>query len=143
MSNPTIVDRITDEVREYYQLPKDTTDIIGLIERRKRISSLCYGLAREVAELYTEKNGAEYRRKAAQARVMAQAFTDNQSASKAVEMAKIECDEQIKDELHTDSMYRGTALILQQANEVLSCMSQQISHMKNEYRSEANGTGSQ
>lgn len=139
----TTVDRITDEVKGYYSVHPDTTDIIGMIERRKRLSVLAFGLSRELADLYTEKNGAEYRRKAAQGRVMAQAFADNQSASKAVELAKIEADEQMKDELQSDALYRGTSLILNQANEVLACMSQQISHMKNEHRAESNGTGGQ
>jgi len=142
MSKST-VDRITDEVKGYYSVPSDTSDIIGMIERRKRLSVLAFGLSRELAELYTEKNGAEYRRKSAQGKVMAKAFADNVAASKAVEMAKIEADEQVKDELQSDALYRGTALILNQANEVLACMSQQISHMKQEHRSEANGTGSQ
>ena len=142
MSKST-VDRITDEVKGYYSVPPDTADIIGLIERRKRLSVLAFGLSRELADLYTEKNGAEYRRKAAQGRVMAQAFADNQSASKAVQLAKIEADEQMKDELQSDALYRGTSLILNQANEVLNCMSQHISHIKNEHRAEVNGTGSQ
>ena len=136
-------EHITDVVKAYYAVPPDTADITRLIGIRAKLAVLLFGYAIEVGDLYTERAGAEYRRKSAQGKVMAKAFADNKSAAAAGELARIETDEQIKDEVMSDAFYRSAYLILSQGNEVLAAIQQHIAHARREHHAETTNQGSQ
>jgi len=136
-------EHITDVVKTYYAVPHDTTDITRLIGIRAKLAVLLFGFSIEVGDLYTERAGAEYRRKSAQGKVMAKAFADNKSAAAAGELARIETDEQIKDEVMSDALYRSAYLILTQGNEVLAAIQQHIAHARREHHAETTNQGSQ
>lgn len=136
-------DRITDVVKQYYAVKADTPDIAGLISIRAKLAVLLYGFAIEVGELYQERAGAEYRRKSEQGKAMAKAFAEGKSAAAAGELAKVETDEQVKDELMSDALYRSAYLILSQGNEVLSAIQQHIAYARREHHGETTNQGSQ
>lgn len=139
----TTAERITDIVKEYYTVPSDTTDIVRLIDIRKRLAVLLYGFAAEVGSLYLDRASAEYRRKSEQGKIMAKALADGKSVAASEQMAKAETDEATKDELMTDALHRQSTLILNAGNEVLAAIQQQIAFARREHHAETTGQGSQ
>lgn len=138
-----IYDRITALVRRYYLLPKDTVDVRGLLDLRRELAALKYGLAIEAGELYEEKNGAEYRRKSAFAASRAELIGKGDSAAKAEALALAETAEQMKDEALADAAWKKAALILDSVGDVLGAISQQIANLRQEKNEEFAGIGSQ
>jgi len=139
----TTAELIVDAVKDYYRVPANTVDISELINIRKRLAVLLFGFASEVGDLYTERAGAEYRRKSEQGKISAKSMMEGKSAAAATEFARTETDEQIKDELLSDAAYKSASLILSQGNEVLSAIQQHIAHARREHHAETTGQGSQ
>lgn len=138
MSAPkkTLADLMTDIIREYHQLKTDTPDIIVLLNMRQKLSTLSVGFARELGELYMEKNGAESRRKATEAKKHIELVMSGESSAKAAQMAREACEELYKDEALTDGVYRSAQVLLSQVNAVLDCMNQHAAFLRAEYRTE-------
>lgn len=134
-------ERITDVVKDYYRY-KDKAGIEGLIRIRKNLAVLKYGLATEVAELYTEKNGAEFRRKAEYYRKKKELLKTS-TIGKAETEAEVLIEELRKEEQMADALYKSASFILDSAKDVLDALSQHIANLRQEKREEMTGQGSQ
>ena len=141
MSKKSLADLMTDIIRDYHKLQTDTPDIVGLLNMRQKLSTLSVGFARELGELYMEKNGAESRRKATEAKKHIELMMAGESSAKAAQQAREACEELYKEEALTDGVYRSAQVLLAQVNAVLDCMNQHISFLKNEYRTESQRSG--
>ena len=139
----SLADRITGIVRVYHTTPADTTDLIGLISLRKDLTTLLFGFSRELGELYSEKTGAEFRRKSGEAKKYTAIVATGESSAKAEKLARDQSEELYKDEALADAIYRAADMIRYQANEVCSCLQQHIANVRQEHRQEMTGTGSQ
>ncbi len=136
-------DEIRSIIQEYYKAPKNGCDVDTLMNMRRRLACLKYGLAAEVGGLYDEKNGAEYRRKAAFAQKRAEAISEGDTAAKAEAKAQEATTEQLKDDLSADAAYKAGNLILEAVKDVLDAMAQHIANLRQEKREEMAGQGSQ
>ena len=132
-NQPPIHERITDIIRAYYQIPADYADIDRGVALQKKLVVLLFGLAREVGELYTERNGAEYRRKSTFAAKRAEYIQAGESVAKAESRAEVDTDELRKEESQADAAYHSMRLIYDAAKLVAETMRQQVSNMKHEY----------
>lgn len=139
----SLADRITAIVRIYHATPADTTDVIGLIGLRKDLTTLLFGFSREMGDLYSEKTGAEFRRKSGEAKKYSAIVAGGESSAKAEKLARAESEELYKEEALADAIYRAAEMIRYQANEVCSCLQQHIANVRQEHRQEMTGTGSQ
>ena len=138
-----ILSQISALIESYNRAPKNTPDVEGLLLLRRRLANLSFKLAELTGEAYHERNGAEYRRKRAQAVIAAREFASGKSAAAADQAAKFETDEEQKQEAQADGYYRQLHLLLGQVNEILSCMSQHIAFTRREHHAETTGQGSQ
>lgn len=153
MSNPNVTqtaatrkslaDKITDVVREYHNVKVDTADVDGLIRLRKNLAVLCFGFAREVGDLYQERNAAEFRRKAQFARLRKLGIDKGDSAAKAEAAAEADVEEARQEEMVSDGLWRASSLIYTAAKDVLDTLSQHIAAARYEKAREMTGQGSQ
>ena len=141
--NETLPDHITDCIREYYKFPNDTTDVDTLINLRKKLAGLKFGLSVSVGVLYKQKNSAEYSRKAEFYRIRQRLISEGASAAKAESEAQAEILELMDLEQQADAEYRAAYLILESAGGVLDTMNQHIANLRSEKRVETFGQGSQ
>lgn len=139
----TLHDEIHSIIGRYYKMPKNGCDVETLLDMRRRLACLKYGLAAEVGGLYDEKNGSEYRRKAAFAQKRAEAIKAGDSAAKAGATAEAETTEHLKDDMSADAAYKAGNLILEAVKDVLDAMAQHIANLRQERREEMAGQGSQ
>ena len=123
-------------IEAYHNTPTDTTDIVGLLNMRQSLSTLSVRFAVIVGKLYREKNGAESRRKATEAKKHIELVMTGESSAKAAQMARDACEELYKDEALTDGVYRSAQVLLSQVNAVLDCMNQHAAFLRAEYRTE-------
>lgn len=137
----TLSDRIADLIRDYYKFPADTTDVDGLINMRRKLSGLKFGLAVETGELYREKNAAEYARKAEFYRLRQELVKGGHSAAKAESEAYAAILPLMDAEQRADSAHRAAALILESAGGVIETMNQHIANLRSEKRAETFGQG--
>lgn len=135
-------DMITDMVGEYYR-KGDIATAEQLIDLQRRLACVKYAFALQLAEMYIEKNGAEYRRKSAFFRLKKDGIEAGASAAKAETDAEKEIDDLRKEEAHTDGVYRAAALVLESTKDVLHAITQHIANLRQERREEMQGTGSQ
>jgi hypothetical protein len=142
-AKPSLADRITDLIRAYHKLPTATPDVDRLLDLRRQLATLKFGFAVEVGQLYQERNGAEFRRKAEFARIKADHIAGGDSAAKAEAAAEIAIEELRKEESHADAMYRGAYLIHDAAKDVLDVLGQHVANVRQEKRAETTGQGSQ
>lgn len=137
----TISERIADRIRWYYKLEKDTPDVDGLINLRRELSGLKFGLSVEVGSLYREKNATEYARKAEFYRLRQKGIADGLTAAKAESEAYNEILALMNAEQKADAEYRAAALILESAGGVLETLNQHIANLRSEKRAETFGQG--
>ena len=139
------LERIEAAVTWYNALKPDYNDVDTLILASNRFACAIFEFSREVGELYTEKNGAEFRRKSAftVSRAMHLKTQEKTSYSAADSAAEVDVIEQRKEEQLADSQYMSARLMLESAKDVLDRMNQYISYLKQEKRLETSGQGSQ
>lgn len=140
---PDLHEEIRQIIQQYYRMPKSGTEVKPLLDMRCRLACLKYGLSVEVGQLYDEKNGAEYRRKAAFASKRAELIEAKESAAKAETMASAAVAELLKDEMSADAAHRSAWLIFEAVGDVLNAMSQHIANLRQERHEEMTGQGSQ
>lgn len=135
-------DLITDMIGEYYRTG-DKATAEQLLDLQRRLSCVKYALALQIGDLYTDKNGAEFRRKAAFFRFKKEGIDTGSSAAKAETDAENKIDELRKEEGQADALYKSAALILESTKDVLHAITQHIANLRQERREEMQGTGSQ
>lgn len=140
---PELHDQIRAIIQAYYKTPKNGVDVETLMNMRRRLACLKYSLAASVGGMYEEKNGAEYRRKAAFAKAEAEAIAGNDTAAKARVKASEAVTELLKDEMLADAAYKAANMILEAVKDVLDAMAQHIANLRQERREEMAGNGSQ
>lgn len=137
----TLPEHIASAIREYYKFPNDTTDVDGLINLRRKLSGLKFGLAVEIGTLYREKNATEHARKAEFYRLRQELVKGGHSAAKADCEAYAAIIALMDAEQLADSEYRAAALILDAAAGVLDTMNQHIANLRSEKKAETFGQG--
>lgn len=137
----TVHEHIGNCIREYYKFPNDTADVDGLINLRRKLSGLKFGLAVEVGALYKAKNATEYARKAEFYSLRQKGIADGLTASKAESEAYSAIIALMDAEQKADAEYRAASLILDSAGGVLETMNQHIANLRSEKRAETFGQG--
>ena len=139
--NETLPDHITDCIREYYKFPNDTVDVDTLINLRRKLAGLKFGLSVSVGVLYKQKNATEHARKAEFYRLRQELVKGGHSAAKADCEAYAAIIALMDAEQLADSEYRAAALILDAAAGVLDTMNQHIANLRSEKKAEVFGQG--
>jgi hypothetical protein len=140
---PTTAERILTLVKQYHRVPVNTPDVDGLLELRKHLAVLCFGFAREVGDLYQERNGAEFRRRAQFTRERQRLIEEGHSAAKAEAEAQAGVEEALKEEMTADGIWKAAGLVYNAAKDVLDTLCQHIAHVRHEKAREIAGQGSQ
>ena len=141
--NEPLPDLIADCIREYYKFPNDTADVDTLINLRRKLAGLKFGLSVSVGVLYRQKNATEHARKAEFFRIRQRLISEGASAAKAESAAHADVVTPMDLEQQADAEYRAAYLILESAGGVLDTMNQHIANLRSEKRVEAFGQGSQ
>jgi len=142
MNETALPDHIADCIRDYYRMPNDTVDVDTLINLRRKLAGLKFGLSVSVGVLYKQKNAAEYARKAEFYRTRQELVKGGASAAKAESEAMAGILALMDIEQQADSEYRAAYLILESAGGVLDTMNQHIANLRSEKRVETFGQGS-
>lgn len=139
------LERIHSAVSWYATIDRDYSDIVTLMEARRRLACHLFAFALEVGELNREKNRTEHMRKSKYARTVAELLAE--SGGKNVEAAKQAADFKTSgergEEGAAEAAYYAARLIHEAGNNVLDCLNQHISNLKQERRLEYSGQGSQ
>lgn len=127
----------------YRGIKADFSDTDTLLRTQRHLAGLLFAFAAELGQLYRQKNGAEFQRRAAFARAKQAGISRDESAAKAEAAAQLEIEDLLKREFEADAEYKAAWLLYESARDTLSAMVQHISHLKAEKRAETHGTGSQ
>lgn len=125
------IDRL---VRAYHTLSSqpDYNDIVRLTNGAKLLACTLWTYSNDLAELYKNKNAAEFRRKALYETGRAALIAQGHPASKADAQARADCEQAMNEEFEADAEYKAAALRYDAAQNVLRTMQQHLSTLKAE-----------
>ncbi len=126
------LDNIKKAVKWYYDLPSDYRNVELLMDARKRIAAHAFELADITGDLKKSLDNTYADRKIAQSKTKLELMEGKLSGIHAEAKATVEIKELIKEEKNYEGLYGRCRLLLTQANEVLGCLNQHISLLKNE-----------
>lgn len=136
--------RIQKIVTWYSKLPRDFADVGLLMHARARLSTYLAEMAMQVTQLYAQKNGAEFQRKAAHAEALRAAMgIEKTSAAAAKVIADSETMDAVQREYDADAEHQAAKMLYDAFRNVCDVMNQHISNLKSEKRNEFTNTGSQ
>lgn len=136
-------EQIADVTNWYRSLKTDFADVDLLLRTQREFAARLFDFAGEVGSLYKQKNRTEFQRKAAFARERQNRIATAGSVAKAESEALVEVETLLCNEQQADSEYRAAYLLLEHGRDVLQSMTQHLSYLKQEKRSETYGQGSQ
>lgn len=137
-----MVNKIAQIIEWYAGLPRDFHDVTALMYARSRLSCHLAEMAAQVAKLHTQKNGAEFQRKADHSRILrSEMSVEKTSAAAAKIIADNETTEQMRREFEADSEYQAARVLYDAWRNVCDVMSQHISNLKSEKNAELRGQG--
>lgn len=141
----TILERICAAVAWYATIERDFSDIEKLMEARRRLACHIFNFAMEVGELNREKSRKEHLRKSKYARTVSEQLekTEGKNVAAAREFADSKTQFERGEETASEAEYYAARVIYEAANNVLDCLNQHISNLKQERRLEYNNQGSQ
>ena len=131
--------QITDIVHWYNRLPKGFSEIGKLQDAIRKIATLLFYFSGEVGDAYEQKNQKEFSRKVAQSKQEDFLIKEGKSAAAAKKMAEVAVESLLNLEQQSDSIYRKSNLLLENAKNVMEAMRQQISNLKQERSLELQG----
>lgn len=134
---------IASLIEKYQALPKDYSDAVDLVHRRKWLSTLLFQFSDQVGDLYQEMVSSEYRRKSKYEAQRTKYINEGDTAAAADAKARADIGEEMKLEMMCTGIYKKADLLRQAAYAVLDSLNQQISLVKQEKRLEYTGQGSQ
>lgn len=141
----TILERIQAAVQWYATIDRDYGDIVTLMEARRRLACHIFAFAMEVGELNREKSRKEYLRKSKYARTVSEQLekSEGKNVAAAKEHADFKTMFERGEETASEAEYYAARVVYEAANNVLDCLNQHISNLKQERRLECTGQGSQ
>lgn len=139
------LERIQSAVSWYATIDRDYSDIVTLMEARRRLACHLFNFALEVAELNREKSRKEHLRKSKYARLVNEALTktEGKNVAAAQQSADFMTSFERGEEGAAEAEYYAARIIHDAGNNVLDCLNQHISNVKQERRLEYSGQGSQ
>lgn len=139
-----MIEQIQKIVEWYTSISRDFRDVPKLMSARRMLVTLLAEMAVQLAILYEQRNGAEFRRKNAHAEILRREMSVEKTSAAA---AKIIADTEIKEvqetEYDADSEYQKAKILYDAWKNVCDVMMQHISMLKSEKVEDFRGTGSQ
>jgi len=139
----TTMQKVVEWIEWYHSIPYDTIEIEELLKIRRALSCELFQYGREIARAYKAKMDTEYQRRKKQAEETTKAFTGGASAAASAEAGRANSMDELEKEHKAEAIYKGMSIIINQGNEVLSCIQQQAAYLRREHNAETTGTGSQ
>jgi hypothetical protein len=141
----SILEKICAAVSWYATIDRDYADIVKLMEARRRLACHIFAFAMEVGELNREKSRKEHLRKSKYARTVSEQLekSEGKNVAAAKEHADFKTQFERGEETASESEYYAARVVYEAANNVLDCLNQHISNLKQERRLEYTGQGSQ
>lgn len=137
------LDKIAAIVTWYKGVPHSFSDVQQLTAAQKALACLLFEYAGEVGELYKQKNGTEFTRKAIFEKERLRLIGEGKSAAAAGNEAQTLIGTSAFAEVCADAEYRAAVMQKEAASDVLRSMLQHIANIKEERRLEISGQGSQ
>lgn len=139
------LERIQSAVQWYATIDRDYSDIVTLMEARRRLACHIFAFALEVGELNREKSRKEHLRKSRYARIVSEQLekSEGKNVAAAQQLADFKTSFERGEETASEAEYFAARIIYEAANNVLDCLNQHISNLKQERRLEYSGQGSQ
>ena len=139
-----MIEQIQKIVEWYASISRDFRDVPKLMSARRRLVTLLAEMAVQLAILYEQRNGAEFRRKNAHAEILRREMSvEKTSAAAAKIIADNEISEVFEREYDADSEYQKAKILYDAWKNVCDVMMQHISMLKSEKVEEFKGIGSQ
>lgn len=139
-----MIKQIQKTVEWYASISRDFRDVPKLMSARRLLVTLLAEMAVQLAILYEQRNGAEFRRKNAHAEILRREMSVEKTSAAA---AKIIADNEIKEvqeiEYDADSEYQKAKILYDAWKNVCDVMMQHISMLKSEKVEDFRGTGPQ
>lgn len=139
-----MIEQIQKTVEWYASISRDFRDVPKLMSARRLLVTLLAEMAVQLAILYEQRNGAEFRRKNAHAEILRREMSVEKTSAAA---AKIIADTEIKEvqeiEYDADSEYQKAKILYDAWKNVCDVMMQHISMLKSEKVEDFRGTGPQ
>jgi len=139
-----MIEQIQKIVEWYASISRDFRDVPKLMSARRLLVTLLAEMSVQLAILYEQRNGAEFRRKNAHAEILRREMSVEKTTAAA---AKIIADTEVKEclerEYYADSEFQKAKILYDAWKNVCDVMMQHISLLKAEKVEEFKGIGSQ
>ena len=133
------LEQLTDIVVWYHNINKEFSDLGKLQNCARKMATLLFFHATEVAALYQEKNAAEYMRESKRDRKKSELINAGSSATAADVSAREFVATYLYEEQRADSSFQKVKILHESAKDVLNAVQQHVSNLKAERNLELRG----